>query len=61
MEIITTPDDILRVNSDEDGRIRFSINKVTIVMPPLTATLVAREINESLKIAKRPRQTLRPQ
>ena len=61
MEIRTTPDDILTVNSDDEGLIRFSINKVTIVMPPLTATLVAREINESLKIAKRPRQTLRPQ
>ena len=61
MEIFTTPEDILIVELDDEERIRFSVNKVTIVMPPLTATLVAREINESLKIAKRPRQTLRPQ
>jgi hypothetical protein len=63
MEIITTTEeDILTVLPDKDGKIRLTINKICVVMPPMTAAIVCVAIQQILRgTYKKKRNTKRPQ
>lgn len=61
MEIFTTHEDIITVLPDTEGNIRFTVNKICIVMPPMTAAILAVAIQEILREKyKTDRKTKRP-
>lgn len=62
MEIITTEKDIITVLPDKEGQVRFTVNEICIVMPPMTAAIVAVAIQQIIRSAyKKKRNTKRPQ
>ena len=61
MEIFTSHDDKISVEPETDGRVRFTINDVSIVMPSMTAAIVSVNIQQIIKgTYKTKRKTLRP-
>jgi len=62
MKKVTTSSDVIIVEPDDEGRVSFRVNnEIAIFMPPMTASLVAREMLETIKqLQKKPRQTKRP-
>lgn len=61
MEIFTTEKDILTVLPDKEGNIRLTVNEICIVMPPMTAAIVAVAIQEIVREKyKTNRKTKRP-
>ena len=61
MEIFTTQEDILTVLPDDEGRVRFTVNRICIVMPPMTAAIVSVAIQQIIREKfKKKRLTKRP-
>ena len=61
MEIEVTTGDSLSVESESDGRVRFSINDISIVLPSMTAAILSVKIQQIIKgTYKTKRKTLRP-
>ena len=61
-EIFTTENDIITVLPDKEGQVRFTVNKICIVMPPMTAAIVAVAIQQIIRETyKKRRKSKRPQ
>ena len=61
MEIEVTHKDIISVLPETEGRVRISVNDISIILPPMTAAIVSVTIQQIIKNTfKRKRKTLKP-